>query len=138
MDAVFDRATATANNEKIRQGQTSPDAVKMADVQRQADRDKAEDERERIRLVMEAQTDIKKMQTDLQIQASKERVAMVELMTKKQVDMQAIQVDLAKIGVDADTKKQLATLDATLSARLETLKIFADKAGGASPYSKED
>jgi hypothetical protein len=138
MDAVFDRATATANNAKIRQGQTSPDAVKMADVQRQADRDKAEDERERMRLVMEAQTVIKKMQTDLEIQASKERVAMVELMTTKQVDMQEIQVDLAKIGVDADTKKQLATLDATLSARLETLKIFADKAGGASPYSKED
>jgi hypothetical protein len=137
-DAIYDRETALANRAKIQQGQTSPDAVKMADVQRQADRDKAEDERERIKLMIDAQTAVRKMQTDLEVQAMIERTAYIKLMTEKDVDIAVIQADMAKVGVDADTKKQLATMDATLTARLETMKIFADKQGGASPYSKED
>lgn len=135
-DIALDRTEALANQQRLQQAAGGPEAAKMAEVERHAKRDQADVQLAQQKLVQEGQLEAARIRSELIVQASKERVAMLELMTTKQVDMAAIQSDLAAIGVDADTKKQLATLDAVMAARMQQVDLAAP--AGHNPHSAKD
>lgn len=135
-DTIYDRETALKNQSQAQQGQASAEAVKMADVQRQAEKDKMDNALAQAKLQQEGNVAIMEMRTNLQIATIRERTALVQLMTQKQVDLAAVQADLMQTTNDNDTQKQIAALDKTIEARLAVMSMT--KPEPSDPHSKFD
>lgn len=122
-DVVYPREKALAEQQKQQQAAGGPDAVKMADIDRQRQKDQGDYELNKARLQQEGQLAIEKMNSEQRIQLLKTRQALIELATAKDVDFAKIDADIAK-----------STQDNVVYARLETQKMRATP----SPYSAKD
>jgi hypothetical protein len=136
MDTVYDRDKAMENQQQINQNNVSPESVRMADVQRQAAKDKLDNQLAMAKLQQEGQLGLMDQRTQLQIATIRERTALVQLMTQKQVDLTAVSADLQKTTADNDTQKQIATLDKTIEAHLAVMAMT--KPEPSDPHSRFD
>lgn len=122
-DVVYPREKALENQKQLQAGQQGPEAVKMADVERQAKKDEADYNVAMEKIRSDASLQVMRENAETQRQQLKLKQALIELATAKEVDFAKLDADMAQ-----------TTQDNVVYAKLESLKLAATP----SPYSAKD